>query len=324
MIIDTGSGSDEDVTLSKDSACASVEVQAERLPLDLYFMVDRSASMDGSPWTAQSNALKGFFNNTANAGLFAALRFFPLDDKASPQDSSCSGKKYANPLVNWAQLPSSALVSAISSTSADGSFTPTQEALNGVLQGAKTRQLAEPLHAVVAVIVSDGEPCCQSCPVEDAAGLGNIAATYANGTPSIKTFAIYVASQATAVLTSIAKNGGTTKAYDATGGQAAFSAALEAIRGAALSCEYKMPTSDGGKIDPNYLTVDYKSSPTATGQSVSHKKDISSCDSGLGWYYDNNTSPQKITLCPATCKTMQASSSASVEILVSCTEIPPI
>ena len=40
----------QDAEPDKDSACASVEVQAERLPLDLYFMVDRSGSMKGSLW----------------------------------------------------------------------------------------------------------------------------------------------------------------------------------------------------------------------------------------------------------------------------------
>jgi hypothetical protein len=134
----------------------------------------------------------------------------------------------------------------------------------------------------------------------------------------IKTFAIYVASQATDVLNAIAKGGGTDKAFDATSGQAAFGAALDKIRSKSLACQYPLPTATLGQVDPSYLQLDYKSSPTVVQQQVSHKTSEIGCDSGLGWYYDNNASPKTIILCPDTCSAVQNNPSASIDFLVPC------
>jgi hypothetical protein len=49
------------------------------------------------------------------------------------------------------------------------------------------------------------------------------------------------------------------------------------------------------------------------------KNDASACDpvSG-GWYYDNNASPTKIILCPASCQMVQADQNGKVDILLGC------
>ncbi|MBI5537303.1 MAG: VWA domain-containing protein [Deltaproteobacteria bacterium] len=310
-----------DQELNSDSACAADEVKAEVLPLDLYLMVDRSASMDNAgKWTNQSAALKSFFAAPESAGLWLALRFFPLNDVWAPQDPQCSGNAYTTPLVDWGELPGheGALSGAIDGTGPNGSFTPTQEALNGVLKGALQRQQAEPLHVVAAVIVSDGEPCCDDCPLENAGQLAAIAGQYANGTPPIKTFAIYVDVKATDVMNQIAQQGGTTAPFDATSGQAAFIAALNAIRGSALGCEYKVPEGDGGKVNPKLVQVKYTPGTGGDGTELKQVDDKSKCGSEGGWYYDNNTSPTKITLCDSTCATVRNDDKAKISILLGC------
>ena len=71
MFIDGGVG---DGDLTGDSSCATVEVQAEAVPLDIYFMLDRSASMtENYGGTMSIKALRdgvaSFLNDPASAGI---------------------------------------------------------------------------------------------------------------------------------------------------------------------------------------------------------------------------------------------------------------
>lgn len=312
-----------DAPMTEAEACATAAVEAQLKPLDLYMMVDRSGSMSGTPWTNQSNALKSFFNDSQSAGITVALRFFPLNDNCGPVTQACDGNAYASPLVDWGLLNghAAALSTAINNTSPNGCFTPTEEALYGVLKGAQARQQAQPGHVVVAVIVSDGQPCCGDCPIEDSNGIGNIAASYFNGAnanPPIRSFAIYVASAASAVMTAIAQNGGTGQAYNATSGSQAFIDALKAIQGSAIPCDFDMPDPSQGTVDPNQVTLQYIPNGTGTPIDVARVNDAGACGGGDGWYYDNNTAPTKITLCPTTCSNMKADPNAKVNIALGC------
>jgi hypothetical protein len=42
------------------------------------------------------------------------------------------------------------------------------------------------------------------------------------------------------------------------------------------------------------------------------------CTGSGGWYYDNPTTPTKITLCPSTCTDVQNDPSANVSIELGC------
>lgn len=307
-------------SMNADSACAAEHAKAEQLPLDLYLMVDRSGSMDGSPWVQQSSALNQFFNDPGSTGLYVAMRFFPLDDNCGPQDSACSGAKYVKPLVDWGQLPGLAptLSQAINGTFANGCFTPTQEAIQGAMEGAKQRQIAQPQHVVAAVIVSDGEPCCGDCPIEDATGIGNLAGNYFNGTPSIRTFAVYVADAASDVMSAIAQKGGTNTPYDATGGSASLLAALNAIRGSMLACEYKVPVPEAGTVNPDQVEVEFTPSGATDPIKIPRKHGSGDCGNDPGWYYDDDANPTKLIFCPATCSMLQNDQDGKLDILLGC------
>lgn len=318
-----------DQGMSSETACAAAHVEATGLPLDLYLMVDRSGSMDSNnKWQNQEAALKTFINDPKSAGLWIAMGFFPKNDSYN-MSPNCNGSLYATPKVQWAELPGSAntLISAVAAEDPNGSFTPTTDALNGVLKGAKDRQLQQPMHVVAAVIVSDGKPCCYEpdygteygCAEETSSGIGAIAAQYAAGTPPIKTFAIYVDDSASDVMKAIASKGGTGTPYDATGGTSAFVAALEKIKGQALGCEYKVPEADGGKANPALVDVQY--TPGAGGDPIGYPKvnDQNACGSDVGWYYDNNADPQKIILCPTSCDTVKKDDKGKLDILLGCT-----
>jgi hypothetical protein len=317
LIVDAPLG---ESSMDPDSACVAEHAQAEKLPLDLYIMVDRSASMQGSKWANQSQALKTFFQDPQSDGLYIAMKFFPLNDACSPVDPSCSDSAYAKPLVDWGVLPGHAsnLVSAINGTGPDGCFTPTQEALTGLLEGAKQRQISEPLHVVAAVFASDGEPCCDDCPCEKNGCIGAIAGQYANGSPPIKTFAIAADPSAMGVLTSIAQQGGTTAPFDATGSAQKFIDALNAIRGSMVACEYKMPVPEAGTINPKLVQIEFTPSTSNDPVEIPKKNGASDCGNDPGWYYDNDTNPTKIILCPSTCSLVQGDDKGKLDILFGC------
>ena len=66
-----------------DGACAAIPVSAQPVPLDLYFLMDSSKSMNDqtgagtTKWTAVGSALKTFFMDSGSAGLGVALKYFP-------------------------------------------------------------------------------------------------------------------------------------------------------------------------------------------------------------------------------------------------------
>ena len=97
-------------------------------------------------------------------------------------------------------------------------------------------------------------------------------------------------------------------------------AALKAIQGTAVSCEFKMPASDNGKpVDPTQVNVDYV--PGNGGKPVSFGQVASQADCTEqkgGWYYDDAKLPTKITLCPSTCAAVQSDAKAKVEVLLGC------
>jgi hypothetical protein len=78
--------------VSGDAACATSTVRAERLPLDLYLMLDASYSMleDAAPgvekWEAVKAALSAFMMDTRSAGLGLGLQYFPQVRPEIPED----------------------------------------------------------------------------------------------------------------------------------------------------------------------------------------------------------------------------------------------
>jgi hypothetical protein len=74
--------------------CATQSVQAKPIPLDLYFMLDTSGSMDDlvangqSKWSQVSAAIAAFASDSASAGLGMGVQYFPLAAAGVP--ASCS------------------------------------------------------------------------------------------------------------------------------------------------------------------------------------------------------------------------------------------
>jgi hypothetical protein len=329
----TGAGGDDsfydggtaqnDAALGADAACAATANEATLVPVNMFIMFDKSGSMkDDNKWVNTTGALASFFEDPASAGLRVGLRFFP---DTGCDSSTCSLVKCSTPQVVPAPLTADAsptdaqekkLLDAIASKGPGGD-TPMSAALGGAEKWATEYVAAHPMEKAVVILVTDGEPngCNNDIDAiakeaEDAHALG------------VYTYAIGLVGSNEAQMNQIATAGGAAKAFLVGNDNAAAEliAALKAIQGTAVACEFQMPSSDNGKpVDPNKVNVDYV--PGDGGEPVSFGQvgSAAECtDDKGGWYYDDPKAPTKITLCPATCAAVQSDEKAKVEVLLGC------
>lgn len=299
-------------TVDDSGACFETSAAAERIQLDMVFLIDRSGSMSGAKWNGTKSALTKFFNDPASVKIGAGLSYFP-NHKAS----SCIPEDYAVLDVPIDVLPDNAFALTNSMPAdATGSTTPTYGALKGSLMAATAYQDAHPTHKVILVLATDGDPnACGDTTIEDIAALAKSARSY-NG---VLTYVIGVAGSTMANLDKIAAAGGTTKAYDVTMDITEFSAKMEEIRGAALACEFEIPPPpNGAEFDSNKVNFSYTPKGLGVPKVLLRADDLADCNGQPGWYFDNNATPTKILLCPASCSTVQADSNAKVSALFGC------
>jgi hypothetical protein len=191
---------------------------------------------------------------------------------------------------------------------------------------AKTWQMNNPSRALSVLFLTDGQPTgCTGNSVNAAAA---VAQMYSTGTPPIRTYVLGVGPDA-GNLDAIAQGGGTMMAYMVTtGGAAALSAALAAIRKSTLSCDYNIPQKDGGMIDLGKVNVQVKIGATGMLTDIFNVGDAAGCNDltktpkGEGWYYDNPTAPTKIILCPNSCGPLQTNDGSELNVLLGCKTKP--
>jgi hypothetical protein len=339
-------------------ACATSIVKADKIPLDLYIMLDQSSSMGdavnggGTKWTTVTSALGTFVQQPGLDGVSVGMQYFGVPSGGgtcsvlsctvdadcgatacgpcvfgvctgliTSAGDSCTASDYATPNVEIAPLPgvASTIVSSMGAHSPT-TGTPTSAALQGAVDHAKTWKQSHPSDAVVAVLATDGEP--SGCD-ESLADIDAIAATALAGTPSVLTFVIGVGSSL-ANLNGIAAAGGTTQAFLVdTGGNVnqQFLDAMNAIRHAALGCNYLIPVPTNGS--PNYGEVNVVYQPQGqNAQTFPNVADLASCPAnGNGWYYDNPAAPTQIVLCPASCTLVEGDMTGEVDVTLGCSTV---
>ncbi len=321
-------GPADDGGFNTDASCQDFTAKADPLPLDIYVVLDRSGSMANTNpprWPAVTGALKTFFESSSTKGIGAALTLF-----AHPTKPECNASSYATPMVAMAPLPGSAtgqaltLVNTMNQYPAGNNpiYTPTLAAITGALTYTKSYKTAHPKDSVIVVLATDGIPGDPTCgSTQTASAVQTAIANGYNGSPSIRTFVIGIDPTSTMQtnLSNWAKAGGGQSFDVATsGGSSQFLQAMQSIQKSALGCKYSMPTTDAGIIDPSKVKVQYTPGGSSTPQDLTKVSGSGACGSGGGWYYDNNQNPSTITLCKASCDTVQADSGAKVAVYLGC------
>jgi hypothetical protein len=255
----------------------------------------------------------------------------------------CASADYAAPAVPIAALPGAAVaINASLGMHQPQGETPTQSALTGVIGGAKAYAAAHPGDTVVVVLATDGQPNeiagpgnqCTAPASPQAANtqVAQVAAAALAGTPSIKTFGIGVftpddITSGTATLDQLAMAGGTGQPFiigtaNNNNVEQQFLAALTAIRGASLPCNYAVPTPQAGTPDYFKINVSYTSGAGTT-TTIPYVESAGACDPTQGgWYYNSDPAeggtPSSINVCPNSCTTLKGDAGGRVDIVLGC------
>jgi hypothetical protein len=261
-----------------------------------------------------------------NAGMCTA----PASFCALTVEDECASASYDSLVASIAPLPQNRgpLLVGLRGNSPSNGGTPMRVAVETSLQKLRTHLAKVPGRKGALVLATDGFPGCTPPALNDLPAITNLVARARSETPSVSTYVIgtFSAAEITQVrplLDMVATAGGTGQAFVVTANtdlSQQLQAALAAIRGSALNCEFKIPTGKS-ELDYGAVRVSFTTSAGKREQ-LDHVKSMADCDPVRGgWYYDVDPTqgkPTTILACPASCQTFRAEGSGKVDLSFGC------
>lgn len=90
-----------------------------------------------------------------------------------------------------------------------------------------------------------------------------------------------------------------------------------------LPCNFAIPAAPSGMtFDMDNVHFERLAPGQTSGVELPRAQTLNDCGTGSGWYYDDNSAPAEILLCPAACDT--AGQGGSVNIVFGCNPPPPL
>ena len=320
------------------------EQQLEGGPLDVYLILDRTASMgedceyvhgDAPPVSSKAcfatYALPDYLIDVSPA-VDTRLAFHLMS-----QEDDCDGGPYVTPLTDLTQLPVTvdhAIVQTISDETFEGGLgTHIEGALRGIAQWTSANVSAG--REMIGVLMTDGDPSgCE----EDIDALRDIIAEHHADT-GIRTFIIGMEGASEDNLEELAMAGGAQPHDDwcgetdppcyhwnvGDGSGEAIAGALQGILQMAtpLPCEFSVAglrPPPGESLD--YDKVNVVLTEGGTTETIGRVPDEGRCPTDQSaWYYDDPDAPSTIHLCPSACdRVTGAGNGATVNVVVGCEE----
>jgi len=316
---DVGDGS-----VNADSACASEAVAGKKRPVDIIWAVDTSGSMDAEIAQIKANINVQFANILAASGL--DYQVIMIAAKGTGTFQVCVAPPLGGFNCGANQPLYRPIVQTVGSTNSLSLILSTYDNANLALRW--NQYLRYDAVKVFVEVTDDNSSLAgtsfdtQLLAKAPAGMFGTaMARNYifhsiigvTDGNPSVKCpSAVNIGAQYQ-VLSNL--TGGGMYPVCAADYSPIFNAIANGIVGG-LACEFTMPTSSTGTVDPNNVSMTF--TPT-NGMPVTIPRvmDVAQCV-GDGWYYDNNMMPTKLLLCPTTCGTAKADQSGKIDILLGC------
>ena len=329
----------EPVDASNDArGCSESKTEIARVPVVIEFVVDESASMDGTgkddKWAAARDALLAAFADMQAAAdpatFVGVLRYSDgVGDTVSP-----------GPLTDQQQYDD--LVHTIDTTNAGGGSTETRTALEAAYDvvesfkpPASSGLVPDQMNRVV-VLMSDGSPNGGTTEQHQCEALAE--QKYAEGPPNgpILTFAVGIGpfpssstiSYDPAFMGRLAQKGGTapqdcsptttdpagvchfqiTPGEDISATKQALVDAINQIRALSASCEFSFTTNENTDLGSVEVVITDKDGNTTPIEQ----------DDENGWSFDDPESPSKIILNGDACSASNGTVSGRVDIVIGC------
>ena len=302
-------------------ACAAQNLKADITPVNMFITVDKSGSMGGSRWTNTKTAFTAFFQDPGAAGLNVALEFFPYSGCYAGSAECGNPTNCSVPYVPLGQLTAdaaptdtqeAALVAAFNAFTPGGG-TPALLALQGCHLWAANYTTANPDEQQVCILVTDGYPT--DCGTTT--GPFTTAAADGFNNHGVLTYGIGIVGADPALLNAIATAGnGQAFFIDSNNNiEAQLVAALNAIKGDAVSCVIDLPP---GNYDPLDAIVTFEPSMGAD-VTLTRVPSAGQCGSTPNAYYwDDPNNPTQIVLCPQTCTLVQGDLEGEIDLFFPC------
>lgn len=308
------------------TACVGTQVSADALPVDLFALVDGSASMAEatasgvSKWYATKAAFRDFLEQ-APPGMGFGLSLFPTPGDATASCSASSYRAAALPIAEVREMADGAL-QRLDAVTPRGQ-TPTAPAFLAALDVASAHALEHPERSVVVVLATDGLPT--TCTPTDVPALAELAQSALEGPAHVRT--LVVTSEAlsgadTSGFGRVAVAGGTERplVIDPRGDFARqFTDALSGVATRQVTCDLALPEPPRGQhLDYDAVNVVLDG---ATRVTLPRVAGASVCDARGGWYYDVDPAvgaPSRLSMCPASCDRAATLSASSLTVELGC------
>jgi hypothetical protein len=305
--------------------CAPTTTPLFGLQNDVLFVVDRAASSSGV-WTATQLGITKFLQESPVHPLNVALSVFPDDGYTNLCEttgaSACTAAGCSGTVLGYTSVPyaGSTITTTINAVTRSLLPPPTPAAQSGAYLIAAADYSAstavhKPQPIVVMILESDPTNCSASVSAMATAAANAYAA---NGT---KTYVIGINLGNTSTPATIASAGhGKGYAYTGSTPDAFIQASLDDMLLDFLPCNVALPAT--GTFDPTSTYVYQSMAGNPTKATLSQVTSAAACNATSGgYYYDNNSTPTKISLCPASCNTaIRAETKTYVDL--TCTNNP--
>jgi hypothetical protein len=327
-----GTGGATDAGGSRDASgvdrCQADVYDAQPLPVDIYVVADsaesancppgeRCSSDSGVPppgetrWATVTSAIERFA--AAPGGASVGLGLFPRFS-AGGNAVSCLGDDYVAP-----DLPFGASPDVIASLV--GALTPRgdwllQAPLAGALRYARTHAEANPDRQTLVALMTHGSET-NACGDDTFDGAVQMAASAWAATPAVKTTVISLL-PSLADWRRVAEAGGT-RGYSLNQASAdARGETLAALRAAAAPCDFAFPETPTPARTQLALLVELRLGPVGEFSYLFRMEKAEHCPAEGGWFANNNLNPSRVSLCPATCRSMTMTPGSAVQLVVGC------
>jgi hypothetical protein len=320
--------------------------------LEIYFVIDRSASMLDAMWDKWDGFVSGFtrflHSNDAD-GIGIGAGYFPAggspdfcnqcpprdcgclagcgcpcDMRGDPRNCTrgpvCDWNTYTRADVDIGPMPENAATLAMSLGQPSFLHSNVRPALQGALAYASEHAEHNRNDRVAVVLVAGGPPDPTMCAPDMIFDCADVA-----GGSNIKTSVVAFDYNGFPSLEPIAnRGGGRHYTFDSHREDVAvrFSQLVEDLK-RAPSCQYELPM---GPLDRDKVNVEIALPFDGGGALITplfRVKGRDACNGGPGWYYDSFDHPTRIIVCDASCSKIKDGPDADVVIKLGCPTTPP-